>query len=59
MMSQTGEQIITLHILSNISINKCKQTVSFWQLIEHKIFFLENHTQNKKKKLVPDTFIKT
>ena len=34
-MPQTGQQIILIHILANISRNKNNQTMKFGQLIEH------------------------
>ena len=34
-MSQTGPQIITIHILPNMSIGKLNQTMKFGQLIEY------------------------
>ena len=37
MTSQTGQQIITIHILSNISRGKCNQSAKFGQLIEYKM----------------------
>ena len=60
MMSQTGHQINTIHILPNISRSKGNQTTKFGQLIEYNmIFFLKNHTQNMVEKLVPDPFVKS
>ena len=43
MMSQTGQQIITMHILPNISISKGNQSIKFGQLIEYNMrnIFLE------------------
>ena len=35
MTSQTGKQIIVIHILSNISRSKENQTMKFGQLIEY------------------------
>ena len=35
MIPQTGQQIITIHILLNISRNKSNQTMKFGQLIEY------------------------
>ena len=60
MTSQTGKQIITIHVLPNISRSKGNQAMKFGQLIDAKweIFSLKNHTQNLMKKLVPDLFIK-
>ena len=37
MTSQTGQQIITKHILPNILRSKGKQKIKFGQLIEHNI----------------------
>ena len=43
MASQTGQQNITIHILSNISRSKGNQTMKFGQLIEYNMrnIFLE------------------
>ena len=43
MMSQTGQQINTIHILPNISRRKGNQTTKFGQLIEYNMIniFLE------------------
>ena len=42
MTSQTGQQIITIHILLNISRSKDNQTIKFGHLIEYNInIFLE------------------
>ena len=35
MMSQTGQEIITIHILSDISRSKGNQTIKFGPLIEY------------------------
>ena len=37
MTSQTGQQIITIHILSNILTSKRNQTMKYDQLIEYKM----------------------
>ena len=37
MTSQTGQQIITIHILSNMTRNKVDQTMEFGLLIEYKM----------------------
>ena len=37
MTSQTGTQIITVHILRNTSKSKGNQTIKFGQLIEYKV----------------------
>ena len=49
-MSQTGQKIITVHILYIISSSKGKQTI--WS----ETFFLKAHIQNKVSILVPDPF---
>ena len=36
MMSKTRQQIVTLHILHNISRSKDNQAIKFGQVIEHK-----------------------
>ena len=38
-----GQQIITTHILPNISKSKGNQAMEFGQLIKYNIFFLKNH----------------
>ena len=52
--SQTGQQIITMHILPNISRIKGNQT-KFAELIKCNMI---NHTQNVVEKLILDSFIK-
>ena len=53
---QTGQQIITVHILSNISRSIGNQAVKFSHLITYNMFFLKkNRTQNEVEKLVPDS----
>ena len=37
MKSQAGQQIITIHILSNISRSECNQGIKFGQLIKYKV----------------------
>ena len=37
MMSQPGKQIITIHILPNISRSKGNQTIKFDKLIQYKM----------------------
>ena len=58
MTSQSRQQIITIHIFSNISRSKDNQTMKFGQLIEYKMrnFFLKNHTQNKVEQLIIRSF---
>ena len=61
MTLQIGKQIITMHILPNISKSKVDQAREFNQLIEcnmKKIFFLKSHTQNMMEKLEPDILAK-
>ena len=61
MTSPTGQQIIAIHILPNISRSKINQTKKFDQLIEYNmgsIFLKINHAQNLVEKLVPDPFLK-
>ena len=55
-----AREILTTHILPNISRSKGNQTMKFGQLIECNIIiiFLKNHTQNEVEKLVPDPFLK-
>ena len=55
-----AREILTTHILPNISRSKGNQTMIFSQLIECNIIiiFLKNHTQNEVEKLVPDPFLK-
>ena len=59
MTSQTGKQIIAIHILSNISRSKSNQTVKFGQLIEYnmKSVFHKNHAESEVGRLVPDLFL--
>ena len=44
---QTGQQIITIHILSNISRGKSSQAMKFGQ----SIFFFKNHEENEARRL--------
>ena len=56
MMSQPGQQTITIHILPNISRSKGNQTMKFGQSTEYnkRKFFFKNHAQNEAERLVPD-----
>ena len=56
MTSQTGIQMITIHILLNISRSKGHQATKFNQVIEHNMRnnYLEKSYQNVVEKLVPD-----
>ena len=56
MASQTGKQIITIYILSNIAGSKGSQTMKFRRLTESNI--LKKHTQSVVEKLVTNPFIK-
>ena len=58
MTSQTGKQIITIHILPNISRNKDKQRMKFGQLIEYnsRNSFLENSYTKFGGETVPRAF---
>ena len=51
MTSQTGQQIITIHILPNISRSTDNQTMKFGHLKQNKM-------GNAVEKLVPEHFIK-
>ena len=56
MTSKTGKQIITIHILPNISRSKGNKIMKFGQFINvtWKIPFSKNYTQNMVENLVPD-----
>ena len=52
MMSQTGQQIITMHILPNISRSKGNQSIKFGQLTEYnmrKIFLEKSYTKYSRE----------
>ena len=52
--SQSGKQMITIHVLPNISRSKGIQTMKFGQLIEYNInIVLEKPYTNVVEKLVP------
>ena len=58
--SQSGLQIITIHILPNTSRKKGNQTMKFDRLIKYNaknIFFSRNHAENGAWTLVPDLFL--
>ena len=55
MPSQTGTQLIIIHILPNISRSKGNQTIKFRQLIEYNMRNII-HTKNMVQKLVLDPF---
>ena len=60
-MSQTREQIITIHILSYISRDKRNKTIKFGELIEYNmiIIFLEKSYTKYGGKASPRPFYKT
>ena len=53
MTSQTGQGIITIHILPNIPRSKSNHAMKFGQLI----LFFRNYAENGAGKLVPDLFL--
>ena len=60
MTSQTGQQVITIHILPNISKNKEEETMTFGQLIEYNMrnIFLEKSYTKCGGKASPIPFYK-
>ena len=58
MILQTAKQIITTHILLNISRSKNSQTMKFGQLIASNVrkilFFFKNHAEKEAGRLVSD-----
>ena len=59
MTSQTGQQIITTHVFSNIARSKGSKTMKFDQLIEYAVrdILWNNHAENEAGILVPDCFL--
>ena len=59
MTPQTGKQILTIHILPNISISKGNQTIKFGQLIGLKVrnIFLKKLPLSEKNKWFVPNFI--
>ena len=60
MMSQTGRQVNTIHILPNISRSKDNQAKKFGQLIKYNkrnIFFFKNYAEDEVAGLVLDLFL--
>ena len=59
MASQTGQQIITIHILPDISRSQGNQGMKYGQLIKHsmKIFFCKIHTKNELGRLDLNHFL--
>ena len=58
--SQTGKQIVRIHLLPNTSRSKDNQIIKFGQLIEYNTrnIFLENAYTNCGGELVSDLFLK-
>ena len=56
MKSQTGQQIITIHIFPNILRSKGNQAMEFGQLIKYNVrkTFCKNHAANETGRLVSD-----
>ena len=56
MTSQNGQQIITIHILLNISRSKSNQSMKLSYLIEYVKFlnFFKNRAEYETGRLVPD-----
>ena len=58
-MSHTGQQIIEIHTLPNISRSKGNQAVKFGQLSKYNVINLssQNHAENKAGTLVLNLFL--
>ena len=59
MMPQAGQQIVTIHMLRDISRSKGNQSMIFDQLIKYNVryIFHQNHAENEAGRLVPDLFL--
>ena len=60
MTSQTRQQIITIHKLSNISRSKGNEAMKFGQIVKYSarnVFFFKTHTKNEPGRLVSDLFL--
>ena len=59
MTSHTGQQIITIQILPNISRSKENQAMKFVQFIKLcvKKCFFKGHAKNELARLVPNLFL--
>ena len=58
MSSQPNQQLITIHMLHNISRAKGNHTMKLGQLIEcNKTFFFKNQAEKEAGKLVPDLLL--
>ena len=58
MASQTGQQIIAIYKLSNISRSKGNQEMKFSQLIKYSVenIFLKNYAENEVWRFILDLF---
>ena len=61
MSSQAGQQIITIHILPNMSKSKGNQPIKYKQLIEYNVtnmnITFQNHVENEAGRLALDLFL--
>ena len=57
MTSQTGQQIIVILKLPNISRNKDNQAMKFGQIIKRQKYLSSKIRQNEAGRLVPDLFL--
>ena len=58
MTSQSGQKIVAILILLNISRINGNQAIKFDRFKEYNvIFFCKNHTENEAKRLVSDLFV--
>ena len=57
MTSQIGQQIITKHLLPNISGSKGYQAIEFVQLMKYSVrnILFKNQLENEVERLVPDS----
>ena len=58
-MSQTGTQMITMNVLSDISKSKGNKTMKFGQLLKSNMrnIFVKNYAENRGRKLNLDLFL--
>ena len=61
MMSQSGQQTIAIHILTNISRNIGNQAMKFCQVIEYNMsnFYFETSCTEMAEKLFANPFLKS
>ena len=58
MTSQTGQQMLTIQILDNISRHKGSQAMKSGQYnIKQEIFLFKNNAENKAGRLFPNVFL--